>query len=158
MKKTRFVSEGPSDQMPVPVRLACTLCVSFTVVMVATMAAGSAFAPPESQAGIGLCWSIFGACAVMTLLQAAFFTDLVFKRAGYVARVGMFGGCMYVVLAAVAMAARWFPTDNLGAWALFTAIYLLALGVTAALFRAVERSRSRRFDELLKRYRSEREG
>lgn len=154
MRKTRFVSENSSSAMPACVRFAVTLSVSFTTVMVVAMAAGSAFAPPESQAGIMYCWSIFGACAIATILQAAFFTNLVFKRAGDAARVGMFGACLYGALVVVAVIARWFPTDNPGAWVIFTAIYLTILAVLTATFRAVERKRSRDFDEKLGKYRA----
>lgn len=154
MRKERFVSEGSPAKGAALARFAVTVSVSFTVVMAATLAMGSAFAPREAQGGIMLCWSILIACVLAAALQMVFFTDLVFKRMGTAARTGVFGGCLYGVLAVVGSVFEWFPTGNAGAWVSFTVFYMAVLAVLTVAFRAAYRSRAREYDDRLKAYRS----
>lgn len=150
--KAREISDEKPRMAPLP-RFVLTTCVAFTVVMVIDLIVGSLFAPPALQATIRYCWSVLAACALAAGLQLVFFTDVVLKRATYAVRVGLFGGCLYGVMLAIAVLAQWFPLENLWAWGAFTLLYLVVLGITSLAFKVVERRRAREFDERLRAYR-----
>lgn len=157
MRKERFVSEGEPEKGAMFIRFVLTVSISFTVVMAVAMAMGSAFAPPEAQAGIMYSWSILAACALAAAFQMLLFTDLVFKRMSSVVRMGIFGGCLYGMLAVAGAVFKWFPVGDPGAWITFTAIYLIVLAALAAAHRVVERNHEREYAEQLKEYRSARD-
>ena len=80
-----------------------TLCVSFTATMVICMIFGTIFADEASKQGIMYCWSVLGACVCAAALQFVFFTPVVIKRMTYPLRLLLFGACLYVVLAVLAV-------------------------------------------------------
>ena len=130
-----------------------TLCASFTVMMVVCMALGTVFADEESRRGIMYCWSLLGACVCTAALQFVFFTPTVIKRMVYPLRLFLFGVCLYVVLAVLAVTMGWFPADMAGAWASFTISYLVALAVATAAYAAKHRREERTLNEKLNEYR-----
>ena len=130
-----------------------TLCVSFTVTMVICMIFGTIFADEASKQGIMYCWSVLGACVCAAALQFVFFTPVVIKRMTYPLRLFLFGVCLYVVLAVLAVTMGWFPADMAGAWASFTISYLVALAVATAAYAAKHRREERTLNEKLNEYR-----
>jgi len=130
-----------------------TLCIGFTVIMVICMALGSVFADEQAKQGINYCWSLFGACACASLLQFVFFTPVIIKRMSYPLRLLAFGICLYVVLAALAVAMSWFPANMAGAWVSFTISYLCALAIASAFFSVKQNRERKEFDDRLADYR-----
>ena len=130
-----------------------TLCASFTVLMVVCMALGTVFADEESKRGIIYCGSLFGACVCTAARQFVFFTPTVIKRMAYPLRLFLFGACLYVVLAVLAVVLRWFPADMAGAWVSFTISYLVALTVATAAYAAKHKREERALNEKLNEYR-----
>ena len=130
-----------------------TLCISFTTVMVVSMAIVTMFATGEARQQIMWCWSLFGSCVCAAALQFVFFTPVVIRRMAYPLRLFLFGICLYAVLAALAVAMSWFPTGEAGPWVTFTVIYLVMLVATTAMFTAERRLEERRLNEGLAEYR-----
>lgn len=130
-----------------------TLCVSFTIMMVVCMALGTIFAGEESKQGIMYCWSVLGACVCTAALQFVFFTPVVIKRMTYPLRLLLFGACLYVVLAVLAVTMAWFPIGMVGAWASFTVTYLVMLAAATAAFAVKHRREERTLNEKLDEYR-----
>ena len=130
-----------------------TLCVSFTATMVICMIFGTIFADEASKQGIMYCWSVLGACVCAAALQVVFFTPVVIKRMTYPLRLLLFGACLYVVLAVLAVTMAWFPIGMVGAWASFTVTYLVMLAAATAAFAAKHRREERTLNEKLNEYR-----
>lgn len=131
---------------------AVSLCVGFTIVMLACMTMGSVFADETSKRGIDLCWSVFGVCVASAALQLVFFTSTVIRHMAYALRLPLFGLCLYAILATTAVLMSWFPSDNLGAWLSFTITYLLIFAVIATIFGFAHRRQQRELDEKLAAY------
>jgi len=129
-----------------------TLCISFTTIMVVSMGIVTLFADDGARQEIMWCWSLFGSCVFAAALQFVFFTPVVIKRMAYPMRLFLFGICLYAVLAALAVAMSWFPTNMAGAWVTFTVIYLVMLAATTAMFAAERRLEERRLNEGLSEY------
>ena len=130
-----------------------TLCISFTTIMVVSMAIVTMFATGEARQQIMWCWSLFGSCACAAALRFVFFTPAVIKRMAYPLRLFLFGICLYAVLAALAVAMSWFPTGAAGAWVTFTVIYLVMLAAATAMLVAERRLEERRLNQGLSEYR-----
>ncbi len=131
---------------------AVSLCVGFTIVMLACMTAGSIFADEASKQGISLCWSVFGVCAASAALQLVFFTPTLIRQMAYPLRLLLFGLCLYAILATTAHAMDWFPSDNPWAWVSFTATYLLALATVTAIFSLSHKRQQRELNDKLAEY------
>ncbi len=131
---------------------ALTLCVGFTATMVICLIFATLFAGEEAKQGIGYCWSILAACAVAAALQFIFFTPVIIKRMAYPARLAIFGICLYAVLAAAAIAMRWFPIDMAGSWISFTVTYLVMLAGATAFFHFKAKHEERILNEKLDEY------
>lgn len=129
-----------------------TLCISFTTIMVVSMAIVTIFATGEARQQIMWCWSLFGSCVCAAALQLVFFTPVVIKRMAYPLRLFLFGICLYGVLAALAVTMSWFPTGAAGAWVSFTVIYLVMLAAATAMFAAERRLEERKLNEGLSEY------
>ena len=130
-----------------------TLCISFTTIMVVSLAIVTIFATDEARQEIMWCWSLFGSCVCAAALQFVFFTPTVIKRMAYPLRLFLFGICLYAVLAALAVAMSWFPTGMAGAWVTFTVIYLVMLAAATAMFAVERRLEERKLNEGLSEYR-----
>lgn len=135
------------------ITLLVTFCAAFTTAMIVCMIFGTIFADEESKRGIMYSWSVLGACACAAVLQFVFFTPTVIKKMAYPLRLLLFGVCLYVVLAALAVAMSWFPTGMVGAWVSFTVTYLITLAALTALFAIKHRHEERVLNERLSEYR-----
>lgn len=134
-----------------------SICIGFTVAMIAFLALGTCFADDAAKQGIYYCWSILAACVAASALQLVFFTPAVIRRMAYPARLALFGACLYAVLCALAFIFAWVPASNPGAWVTFTVVYLAILAVLTLVFSAKLSRETRELDDRLAEYRKGRE-
>lgn len=132
-----------------------SICMGFTVAMIALLAWGTCFADAVEQ-GIYYCWSILAVCVAAPTLQLVFFTPAVIRRMAYPARLALFGVCFYATLCALAVFLGWFPVSDPGAWVTFTVVYLAILAVLTLLFNAKLSRETRELNEGLAEYRKSR--
>ena len=134
-----------------------SICIGFTVAMIAFLALGTCFADDAAKQGINYCWSILAACVAVPALQFVFFTPAVIRRMAYPARLVLFGVCLYAALCALAFIFAWIPVNNPGAWITFTVVYLTILAVLILVFNAKLSRETRESNEGLAEYRKSRE-
>ena len=134
-----------------------SICIGFTVAMIAFLALGTCFADDAAKQGIYYCWSILAACVAASALQLVFFTPAVIRRMAYPARLALFGACLYAVLCALAFIFAWVPASSPGAWVTFTVVYLAILAVLTLVFNAKLSRETRELNERLAEYRKSRE-
>ena len=135
------------------VQAASGACIMFTIVMLWFTGMGYLFAGPSY--GLNLTLSVFGAAAGMAVLQALWFSEAVFKKLAYPARIAGFGACGLPALALCAWAGSWFPLDNPGAWAAFAIMYLFILAGITAGYTVYFKKTAGSYDEALERYRKQ---
>lgn len=134
-----------------------SICIGFTVAMIAFLALGTCFADDAAKQGIYYCWSILAACVAASALQLVFFTPAVIRRMAYPARLVLFGVCLYAVLCALAFIFAWVPASSPGAWVTFTVVYLAILAVLTLVFNAKLSRETRELNDRLAEYRKGRE-
>lgn len=134
-----------------------SICIGFTVAMIAFLALGTCFADDAAKQGIYYCWSILAACVATSALQLVFFTPAVIRRMAYPARLALFGACLYAVLCALAFIFAWVPVSSPGAWVTFTVVYLATLAVLTLVFNAKLSRETRELNDRLAEYRKGRE-
>lgn len=134
-----------------------SICIGFTVAMIAFLALGTCFADDAAKQGIYYCWSILAACVAASALQLVFFTPAVIRRMAYPARLALFGACLYAVLCALAFIFAWVPASSPGAWVTFTVVYLAILAVLTLVFNAKLSRETRELNDRLAEYRKGRE-
>lgn len=134
-----------------------SICIGFTVAMIAFLALGTCFADDATKQGIFYCWSILAACVAASALQLVFFTPAVIRRMAYPARLALFGACLYAVLCALAFIFAWVPASSPGAWVTFTVVYLAILAVLTLVFNAKLSRETRELNDRLAEYRKSRE-
>ena len=138
-------------------QLVKSICIGFTVAMIAFLALGTCFADDAAKQGIYYCWSILAACVAAPALQLVFFTPTVIRRMAYPARLVLFGVCLYATLCALAVFLGWFPVSDPGAWVTFTIVYLAILAVLTLVFNAKLSRETRELNDRLAQYRKSRE-
>ena len=124
-------------------KTALASCVMFSVIMAWFLVMGYLFAGPSY--GLNLTASLMAASLGMAVLQTLWFSEAVFKRLAYPARIAGFGACGLPVIGACA----W-----LGA-AAFVVAYLLILAATSAAYALYYKKAAGSYDEALARYRRE---
>ncbi len=97
---------------------------------------------------------LLGLTAVATGLQYLCFTQALFKKMRYTARLLLFAALLLPVLVGAALLLEWFPSQYTSAWVLFGLIFLAVLAVFTAGFELYFRLAGRRYDGLLGRYRA----
>lgn len=127
--------------------LAMNFCIGFTIFMLLSMVFGMIFADESAKAGIMICWELAGIMLAAVALQLIFFTPILIKRMSYAPRVASFATIFFILLAAIAAAAQWFPADNIGAWIGFTVTYLLILAIMTIVFTIIHRRDVKALDE-----------
>ena len=138
-------------------QLVKSICIGFTVAMVAFLALGTCFADDAAKQGIYYCWSILAACVIVPALQFVFFTPAVIRRMAYPARLALFGVCLYAALCALAFVFAWVPVNDPGAWVTLTVVYLAILAVLTLAFNAKLSRETRELNDRLAEYRKSRE-
>ncbi len=129
-----------------------SICIGFTVAMIAFLALGTCFADDAAKQGINYCWSILAACVAVPALQLVFFTPAVIRRMAYPARLVLFDVCLYAALCALAFVFAWVPVNDPGAWATFTVVYLAILAVLTLVFNAKLSREARELNDRLAEY------
>lgn len=138
-------------------QLVKSICIGFTVAMIAFLALGTCFADDNAKQVIYYCWSILAAGVAAPALQLVFFTPAVIRRMAYPARLALFGACLYATLCALAFIFAWIPVNNPGAWITFTVVYLAILAVLTLVFNAKLSRETRELNDRLAEYRKARE-
>ena len=129
-------------------------CAEFTIAMVVYLIATSVFAHKGAQLELGICWSMVGVALAATTLQLLFFTPIFIKRMSYPVRLALFGVGLYVLIATVAVAMNWFPSESKDAWISFTISYLSIFIAGTAFAHYKMKKEYRVLNEKLAQYRS----
>lgn len=108
------------------------ICIFFTFTMAVILVAGYVFAGPSS--GLNLTASIFGFSISFALLQAIWFTEVVFKKLSYPGRIAGFGVCGLPAISVCAWTGNWLPVDLISAWVTFMIIYLIFLAIMTTIY------------------------
>lgn len=132
---------------------AITACIMFTIVMLWFTGMGYLFAGPSY--GLNLTLSVFGAALGMAALQALWFSEAVFKKLAYPARIVGFSACLLPTLALCAWVGQWLPVDNPGAWVMFVVVYLFILAGITAGYGVYFKKTAGGYDKALERYRKQ---
>lgn len=130
---------------------ATAACIMFTVMMAWFLGMGYLFAGPSY--GLNLTASLYGAALGMAVLQAFWFTGVLFKRLAYPARIAGFGASLLPVLALCAWLGPWIPADMPEAWACFVVIYLVILAGMTIGYTVYFKKTAGGYDQALARYR-----
>ena len=135
-------------------KTALAACVMFSVIMAWFLAMGYLFAGPSY--GLNLTASLMVASLGMAALQMLWFSEAVFKRLAYPARIVGFGACGLPVVGACAWLGQWMPGGaGLGGAAAFVVIYLTVLAFTSLGYALYYKKTAGSYDEALARYRRE---
>lgn len=134
-----------------------SICIGFTVAMIALLTWGTCFADDAAKQGIYYCWSILAVCVAAPALQLVFFAPVVIRRMAYPARLALFGVCLYAALCTLAVFFGWLPASNPGVWVTFTVVYLAILAVLTLAFNVKLSRETRELNDRLAEYRTSRE-
>ena len=132
-----------------------SICVFFTVVMIACLALGYVFAGPSY--GLNLTTSLLTMTLGIGILQALWFSGIAVKKLNYPARSACFGVTTFPVLAASAKIGDWLPNDHFGTWVTFTLIFLGILAIMTAAYTAYYRKTVGSYEQALAHYRAQQE-
>jgi len=94
-------------------------------------------------------YQMLALCGIITVLQYIFFSGRVLKRPSYYVRMAIFCAVIFAVCAGFAWVFRWFPTESLGAWGLFTVIFFVVFIVMCLGFEVYFRILGKKYDEAL---------
>ncbi len=90
-------------------------------------------------------------------MQVVAFSDLLFKKLAYGWRMVVFAIPFFAVLTAFAVGFGWFPTENVGAWVTFVAIFIVIFLFITLGIELYYRLSGRKYDDRLDWYRRNRE-
>lgn len=102
-------------------------------------------------------WGLFWVSAAGSLIQAVCFSDWIIKKLRYTWRSLLFVLLFLPVLALAAWKTGWFPTDQVGAWAMFIGIFFLIFLVMTVGFDIYFQVTGRKYDGLIGQYRRKKE-
>lgn len=102
-------------------------------------------------------WGLFWVSAAGALIQAVCFSDWIIKKLRYTWRSLLFVLLFLPVLALAAWKTGWFPTDQVGAWAMFIGIFFLIFLVMTVGFDIYFQVTGRKYDGLIGQYRRKKE-
>lgn len=131
-------------------RIMIATCVMFTLFMTVGTMTAIAFIGP--QYGLVMTLSLLLAAVAFSLLQALWFTDRVMHQLAYPVRIMGFGVMGFAALALCAWVGAWFPMNEIGAWALFAAIFLVTLGAFCLGYQIHFKRTTGSFDAALRAY------
>ena len=104
-----------------------------------------------------LLWGLFWVSAAGSFIQAVCFSDWIIKKLRYTWRSLLFVLLFLPVLALAAWKTGWFPTDQVGAWAMFIGIFFLIFLVMTVGFDIYFQVTGRKYDGLIGQYRRKKE-
>lgn len=102
-------------------------------------------------------WGLFWASVAGSLCQAVCFSNWFIKKLRYTWRSLLFVALFLPVLSLIAWRTGWFPTDRVGAWAMFIGIFFLIFLVMTVGFDIYFQVTGRKYDGLIGQYRKQKE-
>ena len=109
------------------------------------------------EVSTAMLWGLFWVSAAGSLIQAVCFSDWIIKKLRYTWRSLLFVLLFLPVLALAAWKTGWFPTDQVGAWAMFIGIFFLIFLVMTVGFDIYFQVTGRKYDGLIGQYRRKKE-
>lgn len=109
------------------------------------------------EVSTAMLWGLFGVSAAGSLFQAVCFSNWLIKKLRYTWRSLLFVLLFLPVLALAAWKTGWFPTDQVGAWAMFIGIFFLIFLVMTVGFEIYFRITGRKYNGLIGQYRKQKE-
>lgn len=109
------------------------------------------------EVSTAMLWGLFWVSAAGSLIQAVCFSDWIIKKMRYTWRSLLFVLLFLPVLTLVAWKTKWFPMDQIGAWAMFIGIFFLIFLVMTVGFDIYFRVTGRKYDGLIGQYRRKKE-
>ena len=107
----------------------------------------------QHEISIMIITSLLIVSSIGTFLQQLAFGDRMIKKMRYTMRCVVFILPFFVLLTLNALAFRWFPLEQSGAWLLFTIIFLVVFVIMTAGFEIYYRITGKKYDGLLGQYR-----
>lgn len=131
------------------------VCLLYTGAMVIYLFFCTVFGHREIP--VGMLWTLLGVSAVSTLIQGLCFSDWIIKKMRYTWRSLLFMVLFLPLLSLAAWKMEWFPTEQLGSWAMFIGIFFLTFLVFTIGFDIYYRATGKKYDGLVGQYRREKE-
>lgn len=107
----------------------------------------------QEAAPLPMLFSLLVVSIAASVMQMVAFSNLVIKKLAYGWRMLVFFIPFGAILTAVAVACGWFPTDQLGAWALFGLSFVIISAVITGGIELYFRLSGRKWDDRLDWYR-----
>ncbi len=130
-------------------------CMLFTAAMVIYLFFSLIF--DNRVVSTALLWGLLLVSAAGSLIQAVCFSDWIIKKMRYTWRSLLFVLLFLPVLSFTAWKADWFPTDQVGAWAMFIGIFFLIFAAMTVGFDIYFRITGRKYDGMIGQYRRRKE-
>lgn len=111
----------------------------------------------QETANLSVLFSLLLVCAAAGTMQVLAFSHLLFKKLAYGWRLVVFAVPFFTVLTAFAVGFDWFPTESVGAWVTFIAIFIVIFLFITAGIELYYRLSGRKYDDRLDWYRRNRE-
>ncbi len=111
----------------------------------------------QDSAPLSVLFSLLLVSVIASAMQVVAFSNLIIKKLAYGWRMLVFFIPFGAVLTAIAVACGWFPTDQLGAWALFGLFFVLISAVITGGIELYYRLSGRKWNDRLDWYRKSRE-
>lgn len=131
------------------------VCLLYTAAMVLYLFFCTVFGHREIP--LGMLWTLLAVSAAATLIQGICFSDWIIKKMRYTWRSLLFVALFLPLLSFAAWKMEWFPTEQLGAWAIFIGVFFLIFLVMTFGFEIYYRATGRKYDGLLGQYRRQKE-
>lgn len=109
------------------------------------------------QISLTMLWTLLAVSLASALIQGICFSSWIIKKMRYTWRSFLFIALFFPLLSFTAWKAEWFPTEQLGSWVLFSAIFLLIFVVMTIGFHIYYRAAGKKYDGLVGRYRRQKE-
>lgn len=107
----------------------------------------------QESAPLSILFSLLLVCVAAGTMQMVAFSDLIIKKLAYGWRLVVFVVPFGAILTAAAVVCGWFPTDRVGAWVLFGAIFVVIFVALTAGIEIYYRASGRKWDDRLDWYR-----
>lgn len=130
-------------------------CLLYTSIMTIYLFFCTVFG--NRQVSLTILWTLLVVSLAAALLQGLCFSDWVIKKMRYTWRSLLFVALFFPLLSFVAWKAEWFPTGQLGYWALFSVIFFLIFAVLTVGIHFYYQAAGRKYDGLVGQYRRQKE-
>lgn len=115
----------------------------------------SIFSLGDAGVGVATSFQFLLASLVIVGLRAVFMTDIFIKKMPLAARVATIFAGVFAVIIAFIFLFRWFPANDLIAWIMFIACFIVSCAASTLISVIAERLENRRLEEALKRCKEE---